>query len=233
MSTALALVRDADRDRSSDRLLTVPATRDDLISSLTAAGDLLRATGWQLAAIVWAWTYAGTNQWDSASRDVVKLSTIEFSRLKIRGLGSQDSVRRYRRAWQEAMDAGIACSVEPGDIDVQLPDETLWAFDGDGHLVDLSAPEPDSGFSPGTSPTPKPDDEPERDEPEDDGPGPGSRRRPGPPTLGDIQKTREGVFKAIEILSDIRHYNEDLSDAALTALMLIRDEIDLTLKGAN
>lgn len=46
----------------------------------------------------------------------------QFAELGIRGISSQDTVRKYRSAWERAVDRGWARPVEPGEV-VALPKE--------------------------------------------------------------------------------------------------------------
>lgn len=49
------------------------------------------------------------------------LSARAFADMKVAGLKSQDTVRKYRRAWKLAIDNGVATDVKPGDL-IDLPD---------------------------------------------------------------------------------------------------------------
>lgn len=95
---------------------------DALKSDAEQAARLHSATGWELAAYVFAWTYEGGNQHDVPDeKSSGKMTLKEFASLDIRGLKSRDAVRKYRRAWQAAIDKGFASAVEPGD-EIELPD---------------------------------------------------------------------------------------------------------------
>jgi len=71
-----------------------------------------------LAAAVWAWTYEGKAGRPSKSVEKStdsRYTITAFAGLGIRGLRSKDSVIKYRRIWQSAIDAGEATEVKPGD----------------------------------------------------------------------------------------------------------------------
>jgi hypothetical protein len=59
------------------------------------------------AAIVWAWTEEGINQHNLPEQKYSgRLSISDFAALKIRGLSTRNSVRKYRQRWQEAHSLG-------------------------------------------------------------------------------------------------------------------------------
>ncbi|MBE7193389.1 MAG: hypothetical protein INR66_13015 [Gordonia polyisoprenivorans] len=97
----------------------VPATLDDAVNSLAGIGKLLTAKRWERAAIVYAFTHDGTNQHDQVHD--YSCSIREFARLGIAGLTTQDSVRRYRKAWAGAIAAEWVREATPGGV-VALPD---------------------------------------------------------------------------------------------------------------
>lgn len=152
-------------------LALAPATRPALpdrlpqtVEELRSLADLHLATGWALAATVWAWTYEGTNQHAAPGKKFPGTFSIsEFAELGIRGLSSRPAVRKYRAAWQAAIDHGIACSVAVGDA-VELPEVDFRGFlEGQ-----RAAAEP-----PGPGSRPEPDDEPiDAEIVEDEEPGP-------------------------------------------------------------
>lgn len=214
---------------------SIPATRDDLVTDLTAAGDLLRATGWQLAATVWAWTEPKQGERTSDSSVGSRMSIESFARLRVRGLSSHVSVRRYRRAWQEAVDAGVACTVEPGDK-VELPDVTLWSFDGDGHLVDETLPEPDRepSVTPRTHHTPSPASD-ELNDDGDDAPDDTPEWHGTPLDEDEIERRAtidwiDSVRAKLQVFR-ARAANDRLRDSDRSHLLAIRKEIDSILEG--
>jgi hypothetical protein len=51
----------------------------------------------------------------------IQISISEFATLKIRGLRNRAEIRRHRKAWQLAIEHGLAVDVKPGDT-ITLPD---------------------------------------------------------------------------------------------------------------
>ena len=98
----------------------IPASIDRATSSLTTLDGLVTASEWQRAAIVFAFVTPQQGSRTSASSRK-GLSVGDFIALGVRGLTTYDSVRRYRSAWQAAIDAGQVRAVAPGD-DVVLPE---------------------------------------------------------------------------------------------------------------
>jgi hypothetical protein len=100
----------------------IPASLDDATRQLDGLGRLLQARSWERAAIVFAWTEPGVPHLASAERtaDARRLTITAFASLEITGLRTRESVARYRRAWEMAIDDGHAVAVEPGD-EVTLP----------------------------------------------------------------------------------------------------------------
>jgi phage N-6-adenine-methyltransferase len=99
----------------------VPATLDGAKGVLDGVGGLMSATHWGTAAIVYAYTReGGQGEYQQQNRNSEVLTTGEFAALGIRGLSSDNSVRKYRRVWQRAVDDGQAEPTEPG-ARVELP----------------------------------------------------------------------------------------------------------------
>ncbi|WP_019164261.1 hypothetical protein [Mycobacteroides abscessus] len=98
----------------------IPESIEDAVLNLKGLGELITASEWQRAALVWAFTYEGTNQNDACS-DVNKRSLSSFASLKVTGLGSRTTIIKYRKAWKLAIDNGFATDVKPGDL-IDLPD---------------------------------------------------------------------------------------------------------------
>jgi hypothetical protein len=102
-------------------MIKIP-TADELKTKLSGLDRLLTAKRWEKAAIVWAFTITG-EPGRPGKEPVIRqfpCSISEFARLGFGGLSQRDTVTRYRKAWQDAIDLGAACSVEPGD-EVDLP----------------------------------------------------------------------------------------------------------------
>ena len=104
--------------------ITIPATIQDAVFVLEGVGSLLSATKWGTAAIVYAFTREGSRG-PGANPETLKsesLSLPDFAALGIRGLKSDNSVRKYRGAWQWAIDKGWARFAKPSQT-VELPTE--------------------------------------------------------------------------------------------------------------
>lgn len=97
---------------------TVPSSLSRAKSELVGLDSLVTASEWQRAAIVYAFTHKGTNRYDVAHENSCTIR--EFASLGISGLRTQDTVRRYRDAWQQAVDKGLAKPATPGE-NVRLP----------------------------------------------------------------------------------------------------------------
>jgi phage N-6-adenine-methyltransferase len=105
--------------------ITIPATLEGRVAFLDGAGGFLSAGHWATAAAVYASTEdgQGSNQYGSSiDEKSSKLSISDFADLGIRGLSTRDSVRKYRQAWQYAVDRGWADVAVPGER-AQLPNE--------------------------------------------------------------------------------------------------------------
>lgn len=119
--------------------VSVPGTLGEVQRLLDGVGGLLDAGHWGTAAIVWAYTEdgQGSNQYGSSiDEKSPKLSLSDFAALKIRGLSTRDSVRKYRNRWQQAIDEGIAEPSEPG-VKAALPD-TPFSTSVDAHVSNNS-----------------------------------------------------------------------------------------------
>lgn len=94
--------------------ITIPASLDEAKASLNGIGALLTAKEWERAAIVYAFTRDGTDSDKNPrrSRSTTSLLPREFAALGIMGLGSDTTVRQYRKAWQTAIDDGQAKAVQ-------------------------------------------------------------------------------------------------------------------------
>ena len=102
--------------------VSVPESIEDAASLLHRVGGLMGAGHWGTAAIVWAYTYDTGGGRPNKSGEKSPLLTIEdFAALKIRGLSTRNSVRKYRNRWQQAIDEGLAKPAQPGER-ASLPD---------------------------------------------------------------------------------------------------------------
>lgn len=104
------------------RSFSIPSSIEDAVTELKGVGELLTAKEWQRAAIVFAFTRDGVR--GPGATETLRtegLSIPEFSALGISGLKSDQTVRKYRKAWATAIEDGHATEVRPGDV-AQLPD---------------------------------------------------------------------------------------------------------------
>lgn len=90
----------------------VPSSIEEAVKQLEGLEVLLVAKEWERAAIVYAFT-------DDSEGGPTSISAV--AAMGIRGLQSRNTVRKYRDAWQFAVDTGAAERVGPGDM-VTLPD---------------------------------------------------------------------------------------------------------------
>lgn len=103
--------------------VTIPASIEEATERLEGLGALLTATGWERAAIVYAFTTLedsdGGDAATRATRNTARglLSCNEFAALGIHGLKSGNSVRLHHQRWAEH---GRAKTVKPGQT-VTLP----------------------------------------------------------------------------------------------------------------
>lgn len=102
--------------------INIPTTIKEATAQLGGLDDLITAKEWTRAAIVYAFTYEGKNQYDSASRKSARHSISDFTRLGVAGLTHHASVSAYRDAWKKAIADGDADDVKPGDR-VVLPEK--------------------------------------------------------------------------------------------------------------
>ena len=123
--------------------IDIPLKIEDALLDLKGLGELISATEWKRAAIVWAFTEEGTAGRPSNEVNVVKsdhISIQAFAEMGISGLASRNTIKKYRKAWQRAIDVGAAKDVQPGQR-VTLPDLDWQSY-----------------FNPGKTPAdPKPD----------------------------------------------------------------------------
>lgn len=102
-------------------------TADELNDRLGGLDRLLCARRWERAAIVWAFTTIDDKGGGSPGHRLKSEAVgfpcpvAQFARLGFAGLTSENSVTRYRTAWQDAIDAGHTTPVCPGD-EIELPD---------------------------------------------------------------------------------------------------------------
>jgi hypothetical protein len=99
--------------------LKIPKTIKEATSRLATLEDVATSTGWERAAIVYAFTYDGTGG-PNRSKTTTVLTPREFAALGIVGLKSDTTVREYRNAWKAAIKSKHTQEVKPGG-DCTLP----------------------------------------------------------------------------------------------------------------
>lgn len=99
--------------------ITIPSPIEKAEDRLAALDGIAIATGWERAAIVYAFTYEGVNRFSSGS-EVSRYTIRQFAALKIKGLTSRNTIDFYRNAWKDAINTGEAKDIKPGDT-VVLP----------------------------------------------------------------------------------------------------------------
>jgi hypothetical protein len=98
--------------------IQIPSTLDSAGFRLAVLDSLSRATGWERASIVWAFS---SNNLDKVGKSPHKISFREFAAKGFAGLRDHHTVAAYHDSWQTAIDDGDAKPVAPGD-EVMLPD---------------------------------------------------------------------------------------------------------------
>jgi hypothetical protein len=94
----------------------LPRTINSATKRLTDLDSLATATGWERAAIVYAFTYEGTGG-PRTVRVSGQLTIRQFAEQKIKGLSNKDTVSWYRKVWKEHGE-----DVKPGQA-ITLPTE--------------------------------------------------------------------------------------------------------------
>lgn len=104
--------------------MRIPESIDDALVELKGLGELVTASEWKRAAIVWAFTEeVGRGKMPTNGH----LSISQFARLEVNGLTKRDTVAKYRKAWKYAMDRG-SIDIKPGDEFVEPGLEWHAAF---------------------------------------------------------------------------------------------------------
>lgn len=84
-------------------IITIPRSREDMVSRLTGIQRLLTATQWEKAAILAAFVELSEHGGDRKSikmqKHLDRMSTEEFASLGVAGLRHKNTVRRYVRRW--------------------------------------------------------------------------------------------------------------------------------------
>jgi len=124
-----AIVADTRPAAPMNNTFTLPASIAEADRLAADLGSLAHATGWKLAALVYARVRVqeqhGRPRTETVNLDL--LSPEQFAALEIRGLTSKNTVRAYWRAWHSAIVRGVAQPVRLGDT-VTLPDRDFWDF---------------------------------------------------------------------------------------------------------
>lgn len=109
--------------------IAIPDDIEAATGALNSIGDLITAHKWQRAAIVYAFTGDDTPGPKTDRGDRGKSTAVscrEFASLGISGLRSDQTVRRYRKAWAWAVETDQALRAVPG-VAVALPD-VAWEW---------------------------------------------------------------------------------------------------------
>jgi hypothetical protein len=95
--------------------VTVPKTIDDAAILLEGVGGLLTAGEWATAAIISSFTHDHVQgQVVCSSCSEMNMTEAEFAARGIRGLSARNTIRKYRRAWEIAMEKHGAELAAPG-----------------------------------------------------------------------------------------------------------------------
>ena len=78
--------------------MKIPQSIEDAVLDLKGLGELVTASEWKRAAIVWAFTKEGEKGRKRTTSGA--FSVRAFADLAISGLSSQDTIRKYRKAWR-------------------------------------------------------------------------------------------------------------------------------------
>jgi len=129
----------------------VPPTLDDAFGRLADIGRLMLARGWEQAMCVYAYTRDGEpgEHWaEKRGTTTTLLTPREFAQRGIKGLHSDKTVRFYRKAWQWAMEKGLAEEPMPGQlVDLPTVDFPEWGDSG-GNVPNAQATGASEWFTP-------------------------------------------------------------------------------------
>lgn len=114
---------------SPTKRIKIPASVEAAESRLAALDGIATATGWERAAIVYAFTYEGRGGRGTGGNltETGQVSISTFAGYKIKGLARRETVASYRDCWKQAMEDG-AEDIQPGDT-VVLPTTDFPPFD--------------------------------------------------------------------------------------------------------
>lgn len=100
----------------TSKMINVPGTLSAAREALADLNGLVTAKEWERAAIVYAFTRGDLRGRPSESDGNQALPISRFAELGIAGLTTRETVARYRRAWQTAIDQHKALPVQPDTI---------------------------------------------------------------------------------------------------------------------
>jgi hypothetical protein len=100
--------------------IKIPEDIGSAESRLAALDGIATATGWERAAIVYAFTYDAGRGRPTVNAGNSAFTVKGFADLKIVGLTDRGTVNVYRDHWKEAIATGDAVDIQPGDT-VTLP----------------------------------------------------------------------------------------------------------------
>lgn len=136
--------------------MKIPNDLDTLKLELQNNLAIATATGWTLAALVFAWTRVGKGGRRTGGVPG-QLTIRQFSEMKIRGLRDRATIMKYRQVWEAAIEAGIATTVTIGE-DFDIPEDVDFFEFSTALIAGQAAPEPQE------EPEPSEESEPESSE---------------------------------------------------------------------
>lgn len=90
----------------------LPGLRVPVGLNLKGLGELITASEWKRAAIVWAFTHEAKP--GPGKKD--RLNSLPISDFARTGIMSKPTIIKYRKAWAKAIADGVATDVKPGDL---------------------------------------------------------------------------------------------------------------------
>lgn len=121
--------------------IQIPSTIAELKPRLVGLTAIVGTSQWSIAAMVYAFTTEDDRGGPRPRNrgEITAVSCREFARLGIHGLRSDQTVRRYRQAWADAIADGRAKEARPGRA-VALPDGDFPRDDRPGAGVEDRRP---------------------------------------------------------------------------------------------
>lgn len=97
--------------------IKVPDNIEQAETRLATLDGIATATGWERAAIVYAFTYdAKRGGGPNRNAQNGALTVAGFAALKIKGLTSRNTIDYYRQCWKDAMAANLVGNIKPEDV---------------------------------------------------------------------------------------------------------------------